>query len=231
MNQQPTDKVNDCDLKAQGLDYIKLPVFQHFNGKPFHIFKVVQKWDVSKIFKDCQNILMRSRQSFYTSLAEQQHNRCSWVLLRDGDVFCYIEDTMLLCYAGTPAVAREKALALVKLYSLPVEAEKTKFYVLSLESNVLHSQAVEVAKPIPLNADELQLHYGSDTPEFERYLTGAWDSGMAGLTIFRGSPGTGKTSYIRHLISKLQQTHRFYYLPLNAVRYLSSPDMVEFGCG
>ena len=228
MNQQPPDKVNDCDLKAQGLDYIKLPVFQHFNGKPFHIFKVVQKWDLPKIFKDCQNILMRSRQSFYPSLAEQQRNRCLWVLLRDGDVFCYIEDTMLLCYASTPEVARERALALVKLYSLPVEAETPKFYVLSLKSDVLHSQAVEVAKPIPLNADELQLHYGNDASEFERYLTGAWDSDMAGLTIFRGSPGTGKTSFIRHLISKLQQTHRFYYLPLNAVRYLSSPDMVEF---
>ena len=228
MNQPQTDQVNDSDIKAQNLDYFKLPVFRHFNGKPFHIFKVVQKWDVSKIFTDCQNILMRSRQSFYTSQAEQQRDRCSWVLLRDGDVFCYVDETMLVCYAGTPEVAREKALALVKLYSLPVEAEKPKFYVLSLQSDVLHSQAVEVAKPIPLNTDELQMHYGSDTPEFERYLTGAWDSNMAGLTIFRGTPGTGKTSYIRHLISKLQQTHRFYYLPLNAVRYLSSPDMVEF---
>ena len=228
MNQLPIDKVNDSDLKAQGLDYIKLPVFQHFNGKPFHIFRVVQKWDLPKIFKDCQNILMRSRQSFYTSLAEQKHNRCFWVLLREGDVFYYIEDTMLLCYASTPEVAREKALTMVKHYSLPVEAENPKFYVLSLESNVLHSQAVEVAKPIPLNTDELQLHYVNDASEFERYLTSAWDSGMAGLTIFRGSPGTGKTSYIRHLISKLHQTHRFYYLPLNAIRYLSSPDMVEF---
>ena len=72
------------------------------------------------------------------------------------------------------------------------------------------------------------MHYGTDAPEFERYLTGAWDTGVAGVTIFRGSPGTGKTSYIRHLISKLWQTHRFYYLPLNAIRYLSSPAMVDF---
>lgn len=228
MNQIPTDKANDSDLKAQGLDYLKLPVFQHFNGKPFHIFRVVQKWDIPKIFKECQNILMRSRQSFYPNQPAESRDRCLWVLLREGDVFCYLEDTMLLCYASTPEVARERALALVKLYSLPIEAEKPKFYVLSLDSNVLHSQSVEVAKPIPLSTDELQLHYGSDAPEFERYLTGAWDSDMAGLTIFRGSPGTGKTSYIRHLISKLQPTHRFYYLPLNAIRYLSSPDMVEF---
>ena len=116
----------------------------------------------------------------YTSQAEQHRNRCMWVLLRDGDVFCSIEDAVLLCYASTLEAAREKGLALVKLYSLPAEAEKPKFYVLSLESNVLHSQAVEVAKPIALNTDELQLHYGNDALEFERYLTGAWDSDTAG---------------------------------------------------
>ena len=228
MNQLPTKKDNNSDLKGLDLDYIKLPVFQHFNGKPFHIFRVVQKWNLPKIFKDCQNILMRSRQSIGPTMFEQSRERCMWVLLRDRDVFCYVEDTMLLCYASTPEIARERALALVKLYSLPDEAEKPKFYVLSLDSNVLHSQAVEVAKPIPLNADDLQLNYGADVTEFERFLTSAWDSGVAGLTIFRGSPGTGKTSFIRHLISKLHQTHRFYYLPLNAIRYLSSPDMVEF---
>jgi len=213
---------------SQGLDVFRQPVFQHFNGKPLHIFKVVQKWDVPKISKDCKNILMRSRQSFDPRLPEQQRERCLMVLLRDGDVFCHVEDTMLLCYAGTPQAAREKALELMKHYTPPVKPEIPKFYVLSLQSDSLHSQAVEMAKPFALSRDELQLHYGPDAPEFERYLTDAWDSGVAGLTIFRGSPGTGKTSYIRHLISKLQQTHRFYYLPINAVRYLSSPDMVEF---
>jgi SpoVK/Ycf46/Vps4 family AAA+-type ATPase len=51
---------------------------------------------------------------------------------------------------------------------------------------------------------------------------------LAGITIFRGPPGTGKTSYLRHLISTLSHTHRFYYLPLNAIRNLSSPEMVDF---
>ena len=228
MNQLQTDQVNDSDIKPQGLDVFRLPVFQHFNGKPLHIFKVVQKWDVPKISKDCKSILMRSRQSFDPRLAEHERDRCLMLLLRDGDVFCYVEDTMLLCYAGTPEAARKKALDLTKLFTPSVKQEKPKFYVLSLQSDILHSQTVEMAKPFALNADELQLHYGNDASEFERYLIGAWNSGMAGLTVFRGSPGTGKTSYIRHLISKLQQTHRFYYLPLNAVRYLSSPDMVEF---
>jgi len=228
MNQLQTDQVNDSDIKPQGLDVFRLPIFQHFNGKQLHIFKVVQKWDVPKISKDCKNILMRSRHSFDPRLPEHQRDRCLVVLLRDGNIFCHVEDTMLICYAGTPEAARRKALELMNLYTPPVKQENPKFYVLSLQSDILHSQAVEMTKPFALNADELQLHYGNDASEFERYLTGAWDSGMAGLTIFRGSPGTGKTSYIRHLISKLQQTHRFYYLPLNAVRYLSSPDMVEF---
>src|SRR5439155_1566604 len=49
-----------------------------------------------------------------------------------------------------------------------------------------------------------------------------------GASVFRGEPGTGKTSFIRHLIAGLHSTHRFYYLPMNAERYLASPELVEF---
>ena len=228
MNQPQPELVDVSDLKAQGLDYFRLPIYQHFNGKPFHLFKVVQQWDVARIAKDSKNTLLRSRQSFDPRLREQQRHRCLTLLLREGEVFYYVEDTMLLCYAGSSEVARNKALELMKLYTPPVKPENPKFYVLSIQADVLHAQAVEVAKPFELSAEDLPLHYGTDALEFERYLIGAWESDVAGLTIFHGPPGTGKTSYIRHLISKFQRKHRFYYLPLNAVRYLSAPDMVDF---
>jgi SpoVK/Ycf46/Vps4 family AAA+-type ATPase len=49
-----------------------------------------------------------------------------------------------------------------------------------------------------------------------------------GTLIFRGPPGTGKTTFIRHLIGKLRRTHRFYYLPVTQEELLTSPQMVEF---
>jgi SpoVK/Ycf46/Vps4 family AAA+-type ATPase len=228
MNQLQPDRVNEGGISPQSLDYFSLPVYEHFNGKPFHVFRIYQQWDVSKILKDCKSSVIRSRQSFDPLLPEHRRERAVAVLLQMDDVFCYIESQWLLCYASSPEIARKRAMQMIKRYAKPVKKDEPKFHILSLRSDSLEIEAVKMAKPFKLGEEELQLHYGTDAPEFERYLTGAWDTGVAGLTIFRGPPGTGKTSYIRHLITKLQQTHRFYYLPLDAVRYLSSPDMVDF---
>ncbi len=35
-----------------------------------------------------------------------------------------------------------------------------------------------------------------------------------GLSILKGPPGTGKTSFLRHVMFKLQDTHRFFYVPV-----------------
>jgi hypothetical protein len=47
-----------------------------------------------------------------------------------------------------------------------------------------------------------------------------------GIILFHGSPGTGKTSYIRHLISSVQC--RFIYIPNNLFEHLSDPDFISF---
>src|SRR5205823_1548698 len=72
------------------------------------------------------------------------------------------------------------------------------------------------------------LHYGSDFPDWANQFVKVLNLKMSGMSIFRGSPGTGKTSFIRHLIYKLQRTHRFYYLPIKCYDLLAAPHMVEF---
>ena len=81
-------------------------------------------------------------------------------------------------------------------------------------------------KRIPIRAEyllsdaDLDLHYGQDF--------GAWSSrleeglSLSGLSILRGKPGTGKTSFLRHLICKLSLTHRFYYIPVDGYHLLQS---------
>ncbi len=47
-----------------------------------------------------------------------------------------------------------------------------------------------------------------------------------GLVILHGKYGTGKTTYIRHLISSINK--RFIYLPINLVEAISSPNFLPF---
>lgn len=48
-----------------------------------------------------------------------------------------------------------------------------------------------------------------------------------GLSILRGQPGTGKTSFLRHLILTLADSHRFYYVPVDAFMGMHS-GMADF---
>jgi hypothetical protein len=81
-------------------------------------------------------------------------------------------------------------------------------------------------------ADEwLALHYGATFPawheQFVERLREMLPRG-GGLTLLRGEPGTGKSTYLRFLLAQLRRTHRFYYLPANAFHLLTNPAMVEF---
>jgi len=49
-----------------------------------------------------------------------------------------------------------------------------------------------------------------------------------GLAILEGQPGTGKTSYLRHLMGVLRESHRFYFIPASTLRVLTDPNFIGF---
>lgn len=50
--------------------------------------------------------------------------------------------------------------------------------------------------------------------------------GNRGIVLLHGKPGTGKTSYIRHLIKKIPRN--MIYIPSNIVPQLSAPELLRF---
>jgi len=51
-------------------------------------------------------------------------------------------------------------------------------------------------------------------------------SNRSGLILFTGSPGTGKSSLVRHLISICNK--KFVYIPVNVAQVLSDPSFINF---
>lgn len=49
-----------------------------------------------------------------------------------------------------------------------------------------------------------------------------------GLYILHGEAGTGKTTYIRHLIKQLMKSKKFVYIPSNLVNEITSPQFMSF---
>jgi hypothetical protein len=76
--------------------------------------------------------------------------------------------------------------------------------------------------------DQLRLHYGPDFSPWKESVLEVMAKKCAGIHLLRGEPGTGKTSFIRHLIEVLRTTHRFYFLPSYEYSRVGNGALIEF---
>jgi hypothetical protein len=110
------------------------------------------------------------------------------------------------------------------------DEENSYFFVLTIRGGEPDTRLFKI-EPTGQTRDDLILHYGEDFAEWHQQFIGELNTRRGGLTILRGEPGTGKTTYLRHLLYELSKTHRFYYLPPSVYPMLSSPLCVDFWIG
>jgi hypothetical protein len=77
-----------------------------------------------------------------------------------------------------------------------------------------------------LDDAQLLLHYGDDFKEWVANFTETLNE--PGISILRGDPGTGKTSFLRHIMCALADTHRFYFLPVDNFGLLGTGSLTDF---
>lgn len=215
----------------KGVNYFRMLIFKHFQNRPYHRRMVRQQWNAHKVRAEMADRILRSDIAIYPSRPKSQRENIERLLFRlDGDVFCHLQDDTLLIYAPTAALANEVAQRLSKEYGKPWRPRKKMptFYLLTASQSGLDSEPVKITRPVAMSEQDLDLHYGRDVVAFEQRLREQLKSRDCGTTILRGEAGTGKTSFIRHLLAKLWKTHRFYYLPVSACQFLSGPETVPF---
>lgn len=81
-------------------------------------------------------------------------------------------------------------------------------------------------KPVIQNTD-ISLMYNDDFKNVDSKINTFLNSSESGVIILHGRQGTGKTSYIRHLISN-SKDKKIIYLTTDMMEYLSSPDIIPF---
>ena len=105
--------------------------------------------------------------------------------------------------------------------------KKSYFNMVVAESGgYLYSRKVEVENRIK-SPEEISLNYEGLAEKDAEILTEFRDTSH-GLFIFRGDPGTGKTSYIRYLIDVLSETHSFYFIPTMNFQMLTDTNFTDF---
>ncbi len=127
---------------------------------------------------------------------------------------------------------REKSLddltGIIKMIKTSKQRKRhnRKFYMVATSTHSefgFDLQSFDVKK----NKIKIDENYNDDfTPINELVKTFLKKDNNNGLLLLHGKYGTGKTTYIRHLISSINK--RFIYLPLNLMDAISSPNFLPF---
>lgn len=77
---------------------------------------------------------------------------------------------------------------------------------------------------------DIETHYNDDFQDIHRLIHASLSTkDKNGLILLHGKYGSGKTYYLRHLISNIER--KFIYFPLNMIEALNSPEFLPFIAG
>ncbi len=102
--------------------------------------------------------------------------------------------------------------------------EAPKFEVLVYQDGTFGTENVSTADFEAVSIQEL---YNDDFVEIDSIILDAITTKQSGIVLLHGEPGTGKTTYIKHLISKFKD-HQFIFVQNDFVRDLLKPAFISF---
>ncbi len=144
--------------------------------------------------------------------------------LKPGIILQYEYYTTTICY--DTSISEEETLALEKLILKCKDnnQHKNKFWMVKKNDVGEFDLADFKIKKVDVKLDENYNHDLAELhPKIIEFLNSTDESG---IVLLHGRPGTGKTSYIRHLITECK--NKFIFLPNNLFESIGNPDFIAF---
>lgn len=102
--------------------------------------------------------------------------------------------------------------------------------MVSMENGSYYVKDFDIRKSI-IDLELLDLHYGEGFEVFNNKLLDRLLNRSKGLTLLHGGPGTGKTTFIRHLIKQIMKNSKdnnILYFPPTMVDFITDPAFINF---
>jgi hypothetical protein len=133
------------------------------------------------------------------------------------------KDSLKDVFVRIRAVCGDRSVvpSITKLFNNHIVERKSKVYILTS----MYGELTFSALPMDPHDTDLALNYGDEFPEFHTKLTNSLNEDKSGLYLFYGAPGTGKSSYIKYLLSG-NLNRKIAYIPVGLIDKLVSPDML-----
>ena len=146
---------------------------------------------------------------------------------RDDKLYMYLDDGEAMFFYNKADEKNPESLLniLISLLKNKVEPaqQKNKIYVVYQSSNGFEKTGFDVKK-ITVNLEE---NYNDGFAEVsQEIIDGLNDKKKTNLVILSGDPGTGKTTYIRYLTSKIKKN--IIFIAPDMVNHITDPSFIPF---
>ena len=202
-----------------------------FGGGRLHVCRLYGSWDLDRMVADFSSNLFRSIRKLPSLNAKDATVEWDDLTFQMASrQFIYADATRIIGFATHPEEAERLVAEFRIKYQKPKakESEGGVFSLIQYDGIDIKTRKVELLPGSILTPDDFSLHYGAGSLEWHQHFVKKLNEKHNGLTILEGNPGTGKTSYLRHLIGVLKESHRFYFIPTASMSILSRPDFIGF---
>jgi hypothetical protein len=199
----------------------------------WHAAVCAGRWDFERLLRDYRKYTRHSRQ-----IAAARSKVFTW-----SDVVFVLNENAFIAVSASFGGEREvtvwaKSISLAEVQMRTLKARYLRgaennsdadhfFMLMVVPFGGVTARRVSVPS-LHFTPGDLSLHYGEQFCCWNDAFLKKIRAPRLGLTIFQGPPGTGKTSYLRHLLHTLRETHRIYYVPVTVYSVLAAPTTVDF---
>lgn len=219
-----------CDLAQSGAyshSYNKphAPILVAFGGDRLHQCGMPGSWDLERAVSENSEALFRSIRRLPGEARTKQWDDLTFQF--GPRSFLYVDDTRIVGFAETPAEAERLVTEFNDSYRTPPIPTGGTFHLIKTGREISF-ETVPLSADTVLSDETFELHYGAAGRNWHTDFSGKVRANHRGLSLLEGTPGTGKTSYLRHLMGTLKESHRFYFIPPATMGVLSNPEFIGF---
>jgi len=204
------------------------PVLIAFGGDSLHACRLEGIYDYAKAIAENPGLMVRSFRRLLKSGGEDEW--CDVIFKFGERAFLYGDkaNPRIVAYASTEDEAERMVRDFEKRYGVPKPPEAGTFQLIRLDDFDISSHTAPLELESVLSDESFALHYPDGMESWHKEFEVKLTERKKGLSILEGKPGTGKTSYLRHLMGVLKESHRFYFIPPATMGMLSNPKFIGF---
>lgn len=201
----------------------------------WHSLRATGNWDIKAMLRDFRKTIQFSRSSSESAAFKAVDSELDGFTFAPGDNVVVTVKSFscgswtVTVWAHSMQKAETEFICVRDQYRLKEKRKPAAAHFAVLTTGSLGIGATEVRTTSPVKGpDDLVRHYGAEFNDWHLDFVERLKRKKTGITILRGEPGTGKTTYLRYLTDSLRRGFRFYYLPVSVYPLLAAPEAVRF---